>query len=151
WPGCFNLVALNARECPTCHYVWPLKEEPPKHEATADANSAILSKGAPSWVEVDSVNYYTHRKDGSPDSLRAEYHCGFTIHKAWHCFSHQGFARQKAEGWWNRSAGTLVPKTTEEALNRVQECRSPSSIQVRPNGKYFEIVGFKYPPLQVAA
>jgi DNA repair protein RadD len=92
-PVCATLVALNAKSCPTCSHLWPEKEGPPKHEATADAVSSIMSKGAPAWIEVDAVRYYVHRKDGSPDSMRAEYQCGMTVHKEWICFNHQGFAR----------------------------------------------------------
>lgn len=146
-PNCASLVALNSQNCPTCSYIWPLKEAPPKHEATADASSSILSKAPPAWVQVDSVRYYVHRKEGSPDSLRVEYQCGFTTHKSWQCFSHQGFARQKAEGWWYRAAGSVVPRSTEEALQRISECRPPEAIQVRPSGRYFEVVGVRFPLL----
>jgi DNA repair protein RadD len=150
-PTCATLAALNAASCPSCGYLWPLKEEPPKHEATADANSAILSKAAPTWISVDSARYYVHRKDGSPDSVRVEYQCGFTIHKEWVCFSHSGYARQKAEGWWWRAAGSQVPRSTEEALTRVSECKAPTAIQVRPSGRYFEIVGRRYANPEAAA
>lgn len=150
-PNCKSLVALASRTCPVCAFEWPFKEEAPKHEATADASSSILSKGAPAWIDVDAVRHYVHRKDGSPDSVRVEYHCGFTTHKEWVCFSHQGMARSKAEMWWKRTAGTAIPRTTEEALTRVKECRRPVAIQVRPSGRYFEVVGRRYPELAEAA
>jgi DNA repair protein RadD len=143
-PNCSTLVALAARTCPTCGYEWPPRDEAPKHEATADANASILSKGAPVWVDVDSVKYYRHEKQGSPDSLRVEYHCGYTVHRAWQCFDHQGFARQKAESWWRRHAQTVIPRTTEEALRRVTELNQPSQIQVRPDGKYFAITAQRF-------
>lgn len=150
-PNCKTLVALATRTCPICAHEWPFKEEPPKHEATADASSSILSKGAPAWIDVDAVRYYVHRKEGSPDSLRAEYHCGFTIHKEWVCFSHEGFARQRAEGWWMRAAGSAIPKSTDEALSRAMECRPAEAIQIRPSGRYFEIVGRRYVQMAEAA
>ena len=143
-PHCATLVALAARICPTCGYEWPPRDEAPKHEATADANASILSKGAPVWVDVDSVRYYRHEKQGSPASLRAEYHCGYTVHRAWQCFDHQGFARQKAESWWRRCAQSVVPRTTEEALRRVGELECPAQVQVRPDGKYFSIVAYRF-------
>jgi DNA repair protein RadD len=143
-PNCASLVALAARSCPVCSFAWPFKEEPPKHEATADAVSAIVSKGAPAWIEVDSIRYYVHRKDGSPDSVRVEYQCGFTIHKEWVCFSHQGFARTKAESWWCGRSATPIPTTTEDALARIKEVREPIAIQVRPEGRYFSVVGRRF-------
>ena len=127
-PNCATLCALNSRSCSTCSFIWPLREEPPKHEATADASSAILSKGAPAWVAVDAVRFYTHRKDGSPDSVRVEYQCGFTTHKEWLGFQHAGMMRQKAERFWVppqpphdrlRRAREIkpIPRTTEEATD----------------------------------
>ena len=143
-PVCASLVALNARSCPTCSHIWPEKEGPPKHEATADAVSSIMSKGAPAWIDVEDVRYYVHRKDGSPDSMRVEYHCGLTVHKMWACFSHQGMARARAESWWRRHASTKIPKDTTEAVSRLKDLTAPASIQVKPNGRFFEVVGFRH-------
>lgn len=152
-PNCASLVALNARQCPTCSYLWPLKDEPPKHEATADAVSAIVSKGAPAWIQVDAVRFYTHKKDGSPDSLRVEYQCGFTVHKEWLGFQGTGFFRQKAERFWSQAAEHPIPRTTAEALTRTREIKQPTAIMVRPEGKYFAVVGrrFEEPEMQQAA
>lgn len=142
-PECATLVAINARVCPTCGHEWPARDEP-KHEATADAETTIISRGAPTWVDVDQVRYFRHEKPGSPPSMRVEYQCGFTFHREWVCLEHTGFARLKAETWWSRAAGTPPPRTIVSALSRTNELRSPASIQVRPNGKYFEIVGRRY-------
>lgn len=142
-PNCATLVALAALTCPTCGYEWPARAEP-KHEATADADAAILSRGAPAWVDVDRVAYYRHEKPGSPPSMRVEYHCGFTVHKEWICFEHQGFARSKAERWWQRAASTSIPATVDDALRRSLEPRMPDAIQVRPSGRYFEVVGRRF-------
>lgn len=143
-PNCATLVALAARQCPTCSYIWPLKEEPPKHEATADASSAILSKGAPSWLPVDAVRFYVNKKDGSPDSLRVEYQCGFTVHKEYLGFQHAGIFRQKAERFWLASASQPIPRTAADALLRQREIKQPTAIMVRPEGKFFAVVGRKF-------
>lgn len=150
-PECATLVALAAKSCPSCGYAWPIKEEPPKHEATADASSSILSKGAAAWIDVDQVKYYVHRKDGSPDSMRVELWCGFTTHKQWVCFEHIGRARMMAERWWQQRASTPIPRTTVEAMSRVGELRTPSGIQVRPNGRFFEICGARFEKEEKAA
>jgi DNA repair protein RadD len=150
-PECKTLVGLATRTCPSCGHEWPVKEELPKHEATADASSAILSRGGPTWVDVNRARYYVHRKDGSPDSLRVEYDCGFVVHKEWVCLSHYGMARSKAESWWQRAAGTRIPSSTEEAMLRTAECRAPSEIAIRPSGRFFEIVGRRYAPIAEAA
>lgn len=150
-PNCATLVGLATRDCPVCSFQWPLRDEPPKHEATADANSAILSKGDPAWVAVDAVRYYTHKKDGSPDSMRAEFICGFTTHKQWICFDHSGPARSRAEHWWRKHSSTPIPRSTAEALQRAKELRSPAAIQVRPNGRFFEVIGRRFEQLAEAA
>lgn len=143
-PHCATLVALAALRCPTCGYEWPPRQETPKHEAMAEASAAILSKGAPAWVAVDGVRYYLHQKEGSPPSLRAEYDCALSVHRSWLCFSHQGFARQKAESWWRRCGGGVVPRDTDEALRRVAELNQPIAIQIKPDGKYFSVVGWQF-------
>jgi DNA repair protein RadD len=139
-PVCQTILALAATQCPTCGHLFP-RDELPKHEATADANTSILSKGAPNWVDVDRVRYYIHEKAGSPNSLRVEYHCGFTVHKEWLGFQHIGMMRQRAEHWWTKTAGTAIPRTTAEAYARVHELKIPLQICVQPDGKYFRIIG----------
>lgn len=143
-PNCATLVALAARQCPTCDFTWPEREEVPKHQATADGSTSILSKGAPVWIDVDGARYYRHDKMGSPSSLRAEYACGLAMHREWICFSHMGFARQKAEQWWQRCGQLPVPRNTDEALARASELRTPSAIQIRPDGKFFSVVGRRF-------
>lgn len=149
-PQCASLVALAARQCPDCGYEWP-ERIVPKHDAVADAESSILSRGAPAWVSVDSMRCYRHEKPGSPPTMRVEYHCGFVVHREWVCFEHHGFARQKAERWWLRMGDGAIPRDTDDALRRVAELRTPTAIQVRPQGRYFEIVGRRFEQQNEAA
>lgn len=149
-PTCQTLVALPTRTCPSCGHEWTPDPEP-KHEATADAETAIISRGAPAWIDVDDVRYYRHEKPGSPPSMRVEYHCGFVVHREWVCFSHSGYARSKAEAWWRRASDTPVPRDTDEALKRVDELAFPFAIQIRPDGKYFQIVGRRFERKEHAA
>jgi DNA repair protein RadD len=151
-PECHSLVHLCVMLCPDCGHEW-MRDEKPKHEAVADATTSILSTGQPQWLAVDAVRYYRHEKPGSPPSLRAEYWCGMVTHRQWLCFEHQGFARQKAENWWLRAAGNLIaiPATVDEALARVNELRTPTEIQVRPNGRFFDIVGRRFAKAEAAA
>jgi DNA repair protein RadD len=144
-PKCGTIVGLAIMLCPTCGHQWEkLVDDLPKHNATADADTSIISKGKPTWIEVDSVRYYMHQKVDSPPSLRAEYQSGFTVHKEWICLSHAGFPRQKAEEWWLRCGKSPIPRSTEEALTRLTELRSPSQIQVRPDGQFFRIVARRF-------
>jgi DNA repair protein RadD len=151
-PECHSLVHLSVMLCPDCGHEW-MRDEKPKHEAVADATTSILSSAEPQWIPVNAVRYYRHDKPGSPSSLRVEYWCGMVTHRQWLCFEHQGFARQKAENWWLRAAGNLIaiPATVDEALARVNELRTPTEIQVRPNGRFFDIVGRRFAKAEAAA
>jgi len=142
-PICMSILALAAQQCPTCGHLFP-RDLMPKHEATADANTNILSQGKAQWVEVDRVAYYKHNKPGSPPSLRVEYACGFTTHREWLGFQHQGMMRSKAEYWWLRNAAKPIPKTTDEALQRIKEIKPAALIQVQPDGKYFRVVARRF-------
>lgn len=149
-PVCQTIVALVATQCPTCGHLFP-RDLMPKHEATADSSTSILSQGKAQWMDVDEVKYYQHNKPGSPPSLRVEYQVGFTTHKEWVCLSHKGFARSKAEVWWLKTGAKPIPNTVDEALRRVKELKKVEQICVRPSGKYFEVVGVRFEKIQEAA
>lgn len=139
-PNCHELVAFNTRRCPSCDHEWPIVEVP-KHDAEADALTPILSTEAPPWVPVEDVQFRVHNKPGSPPSLRVEYGSALNIYREWVAIEHQGFARRKAETWWQSNADGPCPITVAEALLRKNQIRWPTEIQVRKNGKYFDIIG----------
>ncbi|GJE43495.1 ATP-dependent RNA helicase DbpA [Methylobacterium soli] len=143
-PNCSTLVALNTRTCTTCGHEWT-RDEAPKHEAIADAEHAILSLGAPPWLEVSGMSFARHTKIGSPDSMRVEFHCGIQTHRLWVCLEHGGRAAEKAGQWWRRLGGGAVPATVEDALDRAEaDLVWPHAIQVRQAGKFFEVVGYRF-------
>lgn len=150
-PSCQTLLALNARTCSTCGHEFP-GEDKPKHEARADAEVSILSTAAPAWVPVSDWRWYRHVKPGSPPSLRVEYDCGMSVHRSWICFEHPGYAGDKAKAWWRRSGGPLpVPETVDEAIARQVEIAPHTAVQVRPDGKFFQVVAFRPGAMEVAA
>jgi DNA repair protein RadD len=142
-PVCQTILALAAQQCPICGHLFP-RDLMPKHEAVADANTNILSKGKAQWVDVDAVKYYVHTKPGSPNSLRVEYSCGFVTHKEWLGFQHQGQMRSRAEQWWLKTGQRPIPATVSEALSRIKELKIPTEICVQPDGKYFRVVGVRF-------
>jgi len=142
-PNCKSIIALACQECPDCGHVFNDESLPP-HNATADSKSPILSQGPPQWVNVTGLEYFKHNKAGKPSSLRAEYACGLLRYRHWACFDHNGIPRMHAERWWARAGGGQIPRSTDEALSRVGELRQPNQIQVRPEGKYYSVVGWRY-------
>lgn len=142
-PECETIVPSAARACPECGYEFP--QQVVKIAPTA-STLAILSGRRDRWVEVTSVTYREHTKRGSPPSLRVDYHCGLAIHREWVCFEHQGYARLKAEGWWQRRAPSLapIPQTVDEALNAAGGLLRPSHIFVRTNGQFTEVAKYRF-------
>jgi DNA repair protein RadD len=143
-PECETVCFAGVRLCPVCGFEFP----PPELKITPKAaDGALLSTQIPiQWAEVSDVAYKRHEKPGKPPSLRVDYRCGMTWHREWVCLSHTGFARQKACAWWQSRAprGTLVPNSTDEALDRVGELAVPREISLKKAGKYTEITGYRF-------
>jgi DNA repair protein RadD len=143
-PECESIVFAALTECPDCGYVWPARE--PEIERTA-TTLPVMSAAIPSqWVPVNSVAYRQHVKPGSPNSMRVEYRSGMAIYREWVCFEHKGFARDKAIKWWmDRMTGPgTIPTTTVDAIGKANSLLKPAEIKVQKNGKYTEIVGFRF-------
>jgi DNA repair protein RadD len=119
-----------------------------RHEAEAD-DVAILSRDLkrqpPEELSVVTWMARRHQKAGSPDSLRVTYSAGLMTYPEWVLFEHAGPGRYRAEKWWTAHGGALpAPASVTEALDRWGEVRQPASIQVRKNGKWFDIVGRRH-------
>lgn len=143
-PECNSIVFAGSAECPDCGYVWPPKE--PEIDATA-STLPVMSESLPvKWVPVNSVSYRQHVKPGSPNSMRVEYRSGLTVYREWVCFDHKGYPRDKAIKWWaQRMTGPgILPRSTEEAIKESSKLIKPVEIRVQNNGKYTEIVSFKF-------
>jgi DNA repair protein RadD len=143
-PECDSIVFAALTECPDCGYVWPPRE--PEIERTA-TTLPVMSTAIPSqWVPVNSVAYRQHVKPGSPNSLRVEYRSGMVVYREWICLEHKGFARDKAIKWWmDRMTGPgVIPTTTVDAIGKANSLLKPAEIKVQKNGKYTEIVGFRF-------
>jgi DNA repair protein RadD len=140
-PECESILPIAASECPDCGYAFP----PPEVKIAPTASTlAILSAKRDRWVEVTSVTYRKHTKQGSPPSLRVEYHCGLAIHREWVCFEHQGYARLKAEGWWQRRSVAPLPATADEAISGSASLLRPSHIFVRMSGQFTEVAKYRF-------
>jgi DNA repair protein RadD len=104
----------------------------------------LSSYKAPEWIDVTSVTYRRHSKPGKPDSMCVTYHCGLMQYREWVCPAHGG-ARYKAATWWSKRAPCVaVPNDADEALKNAHVLKKPTRILVRPNGKFFEIVGVSF-------
>ena len=144
-PNCESYVLLAATVCQDCGYAFPPRDEP-KHEAKADESIPVMAAAAPEWLQVQGLSFRVHnadREDKLP-SLQVDYLCGMVWHKEWVCFDHEGFPRRKAEQWWERLGGDEpYPASVEEAYQRRWEIKQPTSILIRPDGKFWRILAHR--------
>lgn len=157
-PECGNPNPASATQCMECGYEFP----PPEritHGTQASAAAVLSSQQEDSFKScvVSDVRYQIHRKDGSPPSLRVEYYDGLLrVASEWCCLSHTGYARVKAEKWWQqRSKIDAIPGNTEEALEWLDYdaniLRQPAAILVTKNDKYPKIVSYHWQKEEQAA
>ena len=72
-PECQSLVHAALRFC-SCGHKFPDPEF--NHADRAYGGAVLSSQVVAEWVDVDYVNYYRHKKDGKPDSVKVTYGIG---------------------------------------------------------------------------
>jgi DNA repair protein RadD len=119
-PKCKALIATGYAACPDCGFVFPEREKE-THEATATTEGILSDQVTRTEEQVKEVAYCLHTKRDDPDappSMRVEYRVGFNRwHREWICFEHEGYARRKAEQWWQARSRDAVPSTVMEAID----------------------------------
>lgn len=149
-PECGSKNPAAAPECVDCGFKFP---EPERIKHTTQASSAaILSSQAEDFVSVPvtEVRYRLHHKRAGTDSLRVEYYAGMLrVADEWVCLSHEGYARKKAESWWQmRSKIDAIPGSAEEAVEWLEYddkiLRQPSAIIINRRGQYRNIVSHQW-------
>jgi DNA repair protein RadD len=148
-PDCGERNAPAALIC--IHCGGQIREEEARPLDAKVSLAALLSNQASIseliWHDVTRVDYGLHRKEGKPDSLRVDYYAGLLrVATEWVCFSHIGYARQKAENWWMRREKKSMPSGTQEALEWLEfhNIEEPVRIATRKNGKYTEVKDYEF-------
>lgn len=143
-PVCQRESPISAQFCQCGHEFTLIHEEKIHHQSSG---APILS-GSKNLVEIDRIYYRLHSKPGKPDSLCVNYvqkDLRKDAIKEWLCFSHQGYARRKAENWWIKMGGkSPLPDSTNNALSRCSELNKPSLLNIRRNGPYTEVVDYVF-------
>lgn len=149
-PCCGSACYAASREC-LCGFMFP----PPATnvESRADGVNDVMQATAgvgKGWVEVpiSEVLYFTHRKEGKPDSMRVVYKAeksGNEVFAAeysdWYCFEHTGGARKMAERKWAGITRNHFPDTTFEAIKLADAgaLAKPDKIAVKQEGKFWRV------------
>jgi len=157
-PQCQELIHAAYGACPECGHEFP---PPQRRRHGSKASSEGILSGHPTFTEytVRDVFYSVHSKRGAPQdapkSMRVEYEIGWqhTISE-WICLEHTGYARRKAQQWWQRRTDEPVPQTAAAAVAIAQQSglMEPARITVRKitGEKFDRIVGYELPEREAA-
>lgn len=151
-PQCAEILPAGAMVCNACGHEFPRPVA--RHESQASADTPLVEYRE-EIVECSGVEVSIHAKKGAPPehprSMRVSWSYGF--HRSiseWVCVEHDGFARSKAEGWWQQHTGepgVAAPASAAEAVDRVMErldagtFRVPTHLKLRLGDKYPELIG----------
>ena len=153
---CREAFSRTLAQCPICGWKIPRQEisrlesmEKAKRRlhGTKASNSSILSN-QPRTYEVDAVNVFRHRKDGSPDSIRVTYRCGTKTYRDWICLDHPGLAGTYARQWWAARFGDrnmTVNKALQNLFINSEILQWTKTITVVKSGKYNKIISYNDP------
>lgn len=143
-PNCEEIVFAGVRICPSCGYEFELEEL--KHSTKATDLPVLSTEKRPAqWVPVTEVSFRTHHKGGdvtATPTLRVEYLCGMVSYSEYVCFEHEGYARQKAEKWWDVFGYGSTPLTVADAHETLTEI-TVTAIAVEKDGKWDRVVGWR--------
>lgn len=148
-PECGFVHHISAKHCPMCNVAYP-----PHMLRVTDKSrgGALLSnQEQPLWYDVDNITYSRHTRPGKNDSLRIDYHCGMRIVSEWMALEHEtsfGWARKN---WERNSFSGVAPESVAEALENIEDLRTPGRICVVREGKFDKVVDRDYsvPPGKV--
>ncbi|MEO1997905.1 MAG: DEAD/DEAH box helicase family protein [Planctomycetaceae bacterium] len=149
-PICRAVIAAGYGTCPQCGYEFP----PPKrqqHEPQATEAAILSDQVSNATYEVRDISWSVHQKrdapEDAPKSMRVDYRLGLSHWQSeWICFEHTGFARQKAEAWWQQRSNDSIPETAEQAVTLAEAgalCQT-NTITVRsvPGERFDRIAGY---------
>ncbi|RVO41339.1 DEAD/DEAH box helicase [Sinorhizobium meliloti] len=139
--GCGEKVHASARVCPCCSFEFDIDDSPKISAHAADV--PIMTTVEPESRSVASRTFRFHEGKGDkPPSVKVTYMVGMTAINEWVCPQHKGYAKTRADRYWLAHGGSRpFPATPIEWLKRQDELAQTAEIQVKPNGKYWDIVG----------
>jgi len=141
-PKCGLILHARVMVCPNanCMYEFPVVAA---HGCEAYEGAMLTSQQKSFTVEVKVFYCVRHKKIGSPDSVRMEFEGPLgKVFYNWCCLDHEGFAREKALAVVKQFGGQA--KTVDMALKEWPDWKVPETIEVKPDGKFFRILGVTF-------
>ena len=143
-PMCEEIILAGARECPSCGHQFEFQMQEREFKAS-DLPVLSTEKRPAQWMPVSEVSFHIHHKGGdrtATPTMRVEYLCGWLSYAEYVCFEHEGFARTKAEKWWDVFGFGAVPSTVVDAKNAIVG-EPVTEIAVEKDGKWDRVVGWR--------
>lgn len=139
-PDCHELLHTSVMICPQCGHEW---QRGAAHGTEAADAVIVAALEKPRLYMVDRVEYSKHEKAGKPPSLKVTYWCGPSSFDEWvPVEDERAYIKKHAVSWfWMR--GAMCPTSVDGALDMIRSGRipAPDNITVRPDGKYWRVVG----------
>jgi DNA repair protein RadD len=151
-PDCHAVIAAGYAVCPECGHEFPDRQVQ-QHEAKASDAAILTGQSITNEYPVREVRYGVHAKrDAPPDApktMRVQYCIGWNLWRSeWVCFEHSGYARAKAEAWWQRRTDLPVPSNTAEAVDLANGANlaEPVAVTIKcvAGEKFDQIVGYRF-------
>lgn len=146
---CHALVACGYANCPECGHPFPEPEREQHDEKASDAG-VLSGEVTDTEYDVQDIVYRVHRKrdadDDAPRCLRVDYMIGLDHWQSeFVCIEHSGFARRKAEQWWQKRCIDPCPTNADEAVDLANAglLATTSTLTVRSiaGQRYDQIIG----------
>ena len=153
-PECQTVIHAAYATCPECGYEFPPPERQ-HHDAIASTAGILSGQVEDTTYTVHDTAYHYHiKRNGGPDdppTLRVEYNIGYNLYQSeWICFEHTGYARNKAESWWQVRSNEPIPTTVQEAIELAEAgaLAETEEITVRSitGQKYDRIINYQLGP-----
>lgn len=135
--GAYNHI--TRRFCICCGMEFTFEQKIVRQADTRE----LLSHGMPivETFDIDRVMYNRHvgQKSGKA-SIKVSYLCGLQMFNEFVTFDHEGFAKHKAHEWWRARHQEQPPLSTDLALRRIMELRTPRKVKVWTSKKHPEVL-----------
>ena len=129
--NCYEIVYAAVKICPVCGYEFLFEHH---LNSSFDKDANVLS--AIEWHKVDWAEYKEYLARSNKLMLKVTYHCGLRTFSEYIAVEHTGYARYRAQHWWQRRHKIPLPNTVKETLPLVNDLKTPSEILVDEQGKY---------------